>query len=265
VSADSIVPGAGKPQALNRFAYTFNNPLKYTDPSGHCPRHDDECEELQQQTQEKYNILMTGHWNTSDINLLQQALELVAGRMGGDAVFISVWRKTEFRRAHEANTPESRQSLCGNANAVACAPGNTIRLLDHLFARTAWYFNNAIAHELAHVWDTRTIGWNPYTQRVDNEGLSSEMGSSTGSFPSSCYSPKCDVNTYWGLRPGGANPVDSYARTDKREDWARAFEIWATGDNALTVQTYDLIQWSSRQAFVQEKVDAVRQRINPLR
>jgi hypothetical protein len=37
VSADSVVPSAGNPQSLNRYAYTFNNPLKYTDPSGHCP------------------------------------------------------------------------------------------------------------------------------------------------------------------------------------------------------------------------------------
>jgi hypothetical protein len=41
VSADSIVPGAGKPQALNRYAYTFNNPLKYTDPTGHVAKDDD--------------------------------------------------------------------------------------------------------------------------------------------------------------------------------------------------------------------------------
>ncbi len=37
ISADSIVPGAGNPQALNRYSYAFNSPLKYTDPSGHCP------------------------------------------------------------------------------------------------------------------------------------------------------------------------------------------------------------------------------------
>ncbi|MBI5877553.1 MAG: RHS repeat protein [Chloroflexi bacterium] len=37
LSADSIVPGAGNPQALNRYSYTYNNPLKYTDPTGHCP------------------------------------------------------------------------------------------------------------------------------------------------------------------------------------------------------------------------------------
>jgi len=36
VSADTVVPGAGSSQAWNRYAYTHNNPLKYTDPSGHC-------------------------------------------------------------------------------------------------------------------------------------------------------------------------------------------------------------------------------------
>ena len=37
VSADTIVPEPGNPQALNRYAYTFNNPLVYIDPDGHDP------------------------------------------------------------------------------------------------------------------------------------------------------------------------------------------------------------------------------------
>jgi len=35
ISPDSIVPGAGNPQAFNRYSYVNNNPLRYTDPSGH--------------------------------------------------------------------------------------------------------------------------------------------------------------------------------------------------------------------------------------
>lgn len=35
-SADSIVPDPTDPQSLNRYAYVRNNPLKYTDPDGHC-------------------------------------------------------------------------------------------------------------------------------------------------------------------------------------------------------------------------------------
>ncbi len=35
LQADTIVPQSGNPQALNRYSYTLNNPLKYTDPTGH--------------------------------------------------------------------------------------------------------------------------------------------------------------------------------------------------------------------------------------
>jgi len=35
IQADTLVPGAGHPQALNRYAYVTNNPVKYTDPTGH--------------------------------------------------------------------------------------------------------------------------------------------------------------------------------------------------------------------------------------
>jgi RHS repeat-associated protein len=35
VSADTIVPSPGDPQALNRYSYANNNPLVYVDPSGH--------------------------------------------------------------------------------------------------------------------------------------------------------------------------------------------------------------------------------------
>ena len=35
LSADTIVPDWANPQSLNRYAYTYNNPLKYVDPTGH--------------------------------------------------------------------------------------------------------------------------------------------------------------------------------------------------------------------------------------
>jgi len=34
---DTIIPNLYNPQSLNRYAYTLNNPIKYTDPSGHRP------------------------------------------------------------------------------------------------------------------------------------------------------------------------------------------------------------------------------------
>jgi RHS repeat-associated protein len=35
IQADTLVPAPGDPQSLNRYAYTLNNPLRYTDPTGH--------------------------------------------------------------------------------------------------------------------------------------------------------------------------------------------------------------------------------------
>jgi RHS repeat-associated protein len=35
VSADTIVPGYTNPQSLNRYSYVANNPVRYTDPTGH--------------------------------------------------------------------------------------------------------------------------------------------------------------------------------------------------------------------------------------
>jgi RHS repeat-associated protein len=34
---DSIVPEPGNPQSWDRYSYALNNPVRYTDPSGHCP------------------------------------------------------------------------------------------------------------------------------------------------------------------------------------------------------------------------------------
>jgi RHS repeat-associated protein len=35
ISADTIVPNPANPQCFNRYSYCLNNPLKYTDPTGH--------------------------------------------------------------------------------------------------------------------------------------------------------------------------------------------------------------------------------------
>jgi hypothetical protein len=43
VSADTVVPKAGNPQALNRYSYAVGNPLRFVDPSGHWACEDEDC------------------------------------------------------------------------------------------------------------------------------------------------------------------------------------------------------------------------------
>ena len=43
--ADSIIPGAGNSQAWDRYSYSFNNPVRYTDPTGHKPCNGEFCQE----------------------------------------------------------------------------------------------------------------------------------------------------------------------------------------------------------------------------
>jgi RHS repeat-associated protein len=49
LSADTIVPEPGNPQAFNRYTYVYNCPLNYTDPTGHdrdCGVMDRSCDRL---------------------------------------------------------------------------------------------------------------------------------------------------------------------------------------------------------------------------
>ncbi len=36
IQPDTIIPDLYNPQDLNRYSYVRNNPVRYTDPSGHC-------------------------------------------------------------------------------------------------------------------------------------------------------------------------------------------------------------------------------------
>jgi hypothetical protein len=69
LSADSIVPGYANPQSLNRYSYVNNNPLRYSDPTGHraCEEYAGTCLSENQVTQLSSNV-QNGNDNDDDDN-----------------------------------------------------------------------------------------------------------------------------------------------------------------------------------------------------
>ncbi|MDA1097154.1 MAG: RHS repeat-associated core domain-containing protein, partial [Chloroflexi bacterium] len=66
ISADTVVPGIGNPQAWNRYSYVLNNPLRYTDPSGHYSAEDT----LLYNSLHSEEYGMCGCWTADDLRFL---------------------------------------------------------------------------------------------------------------------------------------------------------------------------------------------------
>ena len=60
IQADTIVPGAGNAKAYDRFAYVKNNPLNYTDPSGHAELIDDETGVIVRTNKKNNEVIVDG-------------------------------------------------------------------------------------------------------------------------------------------------------------------------------------------------------------
>ena len=127
-SADTLVPDPQNPQSFNRFAYVNNNPLKYTDPSGHCAQYAGEdnealaqCLDLWNQLGSAYLILqqLGGNGSQYPTDLMNQLLEM--GTIKDIQGYIDTIGSaaTRLREAHYT----SMQSNCtAVGGSIACPP-----------------------------------------------------------------------------------------------------------------------------------------------
>ena len=162
VSADTIVPQPGNPQDLNRYTYAANNPLLYTDPSGHIDEKQyKDAMDIIEQLQRDYGVIIDvdfgwqpvpnpapgeptqvwtkGAWEFSELETVSQAVGDLAGVMGGAEAFRSALGETKIAKGFTG----------GNAGLTWTA--NYITLADN---PSKW----TVVHELAHTWDAASFG-----------------------------------------------------------------------------------------------------------
>jgi hypothetical protein len=256
VSADAVVPGAGNPQALNRYSYVFNNPLKYTDPSGHCAREIDkddraECFRYMGELERDYGLKFTDDWtswNAAQMGALKNTMQAARDKVGGIEKFKAVWSGTAISRRQRDPGKDCSSDACGDANGVYLYKG--------FFDRH--YSFDTVLHEMGHVWDGRNKG--RASQAIP---LSQEMMRRTGSgIVTTCWGDECHSNynvapgsTVWHPNPIGPD-VRSYAGANEVEDFAMAFQLWVSPVEIH--YTYTPEQYNIRSTILQEMINRVR-------
>ena len=173
LSPDTIIPQPGNPQSLNRFSYVRNNPLKYTDPTGHREMCDDApCPTTANARPNSYGIRFTADagvaWVEHDLNEVLNAAGTIARSLTAvlrhenwianhlEGVPLLRYVPTEvFRQVFGIVTFNRNAGNCGNCWAWAANPWGTVQVYVQNVAHGNYTAQNA-AHELGHTFDWRT-------------------------------------------------------------------------------------------------------------
>jgi RHS repeat-associated protein len=269
ISADTIVPGAGNPQAFNRFAYGLNNPVKYNDPTGHCANSDPNkawCENIVDYIHNLYGVFLkdgTAFWTSTTATIVQNVLKAIADHITAAAVYKN-WEGVEMVMMAQTGSPT------GSAWTPPDNNGNRIELPASGWDNESWVSNN-IAEELGHSWDMRAkkpsaldaglgSGWATMnTGGPLSNGLADYVGATTSACASSVacsYNPGPEDTVdggKWQFYLLSLNPlclfceVGGHAASGPIEDWGGAFAQYIAPTPGRTLGP-------SRSAYVQQQL-----------
>jgi RHS repeat-associated protein len=219
LSADTIVPDPGNPQSFNRYAYAYNNPLKYTDPSGHCAIGDSACWALADDLYQRYGwklvgLASNGRWTLEEVQVLWDAATAIelwfANHGGGDALgrMRGALGGTEFTRA----------GIVGNIVLPGRdhVRGNKVHLLP------GFKVSNVV-HEIGHVLDNRSGHF--FMTALLGGGKADVMAGELGFLASQCWNRStCGFYTQAAQGPRfRESPPSDYAWSGPSEDFADTF------------------------------------------
>ena len=210
-SADTLVPDPANPQQFNRYSYSLNNPIKYSDPSGHCAARDDACWILAEQLYEQYGWYIEGIWSASEIQIFLDAGQAIASWFiqngGGDA--------TGRVRGILGGTHFAHADFIGQLLNAHHVRGSTVFLLNGSFDI------GTVVHELGHVLDNRLGFGSPIGSALFGNGVADEMSHFLGGDPGMCGLNRSVCSGYSTTAEKAFPSV--YAGNGPSEDFAESF------------------------------------------
>ena len=178
ISADTVVPGAGNPQALNRYSYVLNRPINYSDPSGHDPLDENWAKEFTafhhrdpthyDRMIRLFSLAFSNEWAAGGWDKFYTS----DGQLRDDAIIRDVFQNAPTSR----NWAGMSDALAGLAGAYETwETGNFTRDIGSLFGGMADRFNEpsalaAIRGGNANHWVWLTEGGLPQDLAADIDG-----------------------------------------------------------------------------------------------
>jgi RHS repeat-associated protein len=234
LSPDTIVPDPSNPQSLNRLSYVYNNPLRFTDPTGHCPKGDKACEDLVKQIQKNYGIDLvdgTGIWI---VNTAQSILDGLDEMFAQFQAINAKATKDDVRALFEGATFYRDKDVDGN---LAEASGGNVRFSDLWEKEGSTARQFYMAHEMGHLWDSRYSLFHWYFNGISPK-FELEVGATT----------ECGFLSGCTYKPGAELPRGDHRRDSSVEDWAESFA-------SVMIPKYHRSIGSKRTQFVEDKVN----------